>query len=68
VIRPQLDEVKAFSSGTAVVWSGQAHKLGLIDRVGKLILPYEYTSIEPFHGLSFIKEIAKPVSSTRRAA
>jgi hypothetical protein len=56
VIAPQFDEVKPFSSGTAVVWSEKEKKLGLIDRKGNLILPYQFDSMEPFHeGLAAVR-------------
>ncbi|HEY1759786.1 MAG TPA: WG repeat-containing protein [Bryobacteraceae bacterium] len=48
--------MKPFSAGTSVVWSAKEGKLGLIDRRGKLILPYQFQSIEPFReGLAAIR-------------
>ena len=56
VIRPQFEQVEPFSSGGAVVWNARVKKSGLIDRAGNLILPHEFTSIEPFHeGLAAVR-------------
>ena len=55
VIEAKYDDLTGFSNGTA--WAKQGDKYGLIDKMGTVILPFEYDTVQRYQGEATVETV-----------